>query len=365
VQKKKENSLSKLINFMRYFNEEKYLDANPDVKEAVNRGDYLNGRDHYKKFGEKENRSFEKINPNPGTSSNTFVECLPGVPLIESPFFKEFAKDVFDEETLAIAKELNNKGYVKIKLNDDEIDSLIDGIKNDFEGKYDWNAWKNNSLDSLRIQDAWKFDDRVKKIALNEKILLILKKLYGREPVPFQTLNFAVGTQQAFHTDQVHFSSIPEKFMCGVWVAFEDVDKNNGPLMYYPESHKWPFFYNENLGVSPLDTSHYPNYIKIWETLAKVYGAKPEYFYAKKGEALIWLSNLMHGGSPVIDKNRTRWSQVTHYFFENCVYTTPLINELGSGKVYFRDITNIKTNKLVKNILSGRVINKNIMDILK
>lgn len=307
---------------------------------------------------------FKKMKPL-RSSSDSFIQYLPGVPLIESPFFKEFSKDIFDKDTINIAEELNNKGYVKINLEDDELSNLMEGIKKDFLDKCDWQAWNNNSLDSLRIQDAWKFDERVKKIALNEKILVLLKKLYGREPVPFQTLNFPVGTQQAFHTDQVHFSSIPEKFMCGVWVAFEDVDENNGPLIYYPGSHKWPFFYNENLGVTPTDTSHYPNYIRVWQALAKVNNAKPEYFYAKKGEALIWLSNLMHGGSSVKDKNRTRWSQVTHYFFENCVYTTPLINELGSGKVYFRDITNIKTNKLVKNMLSGRVINKNLMNILK
>jgi len=39
------------------FDEEFYLDSNPDVKIAVSMGDYKSGRDHYEKFGCKENRA--------------------------------------------------------------------------------------------------------------------------------------------------------------------------------------------------------------------------------------------------------------------------------------------------------------------
>ncbi len=40
----------------------------------------------------------------------------------------------------------------------------------------------------------------------------------------------------------VHFNSIPQRFMCGVWVAMEDIAPDNGPLHYYPGSHKLPFY---------------------------------------------------------------------------------------------------------------------------
>ena len=33
---------------------------------------------------------------------------------------------------------------------------------------------------------------------------------------------------------------MPEGFMCGVWVALEDMDMDNGPLVYYPGSHQLP-----------------------------------------------------------------------------------------------------------------------------
>ena len=53
-------------------------------------------------------------------------------------------------------------------------------------------------------------------------------------------------------------------------------------------------------------------------------GAKPVHFLPKKGQALIWDANLLHGGAPQTDRSLTRHSQVTHYFFEGCSYFTPL-----------------------------------------
>lgn len=33
----------------------------------------------------------------------------------------------------------------------------------------------------------------------------------------------------------------------------EDVDENNGPLMYYPGSHRWPVYTNEHIGQCSAD----------------------------------------------------------------------------------------------------------------
>ena len=37
-------------------------------------------------------------------------------------------------------------------------------------------------------------------------------------------------------------------------------------------------------------------------------------------------ANLLHGGSRQLATQRTRHSQVTHYFFEGCRYYTPLLS---------------------------------------
>ena len=68
-----------------------------------------------------------------------------------------------------------------------------------------------------------------------------------------------------------------------------------------------------------------------------------------KGKALIWSANLLHGGEKIRTSGSTRHSQVTYYFFENCVYYTPLRSDATIDKLYIRKITNIATGQPVAN----------------
>lgn len=70
------------------------------------------------------------------------------------------------------------------------------------------------------------------------------------------------------------------------------------------------------------------------------------YLRCKKGQALIWLSNLLHGGAKQNDPNRTRWSQVTHYYFEGCTYWRPYASNLSTGDIFSFNPPNITTGKL-------------------
>ena len=54
----------------------------------------------------------------------------------------------------------------------------------------------------------------------------------------------------------------------------------------------------------------------------------------KKGQCLVWSANLLHGGSPHRDKGRTRHSQVTHYYFDDCQYYSPLSSYGGYRHLY-------------------------------
>ena len=180
--------------------------------------------------------------------------------------------------------------------------------------------------DGGRIQDGWKSSEAVKAIALAPPVLDLLRGVYEREPLPFQTLNFKVGTQQPAHSDTIHFNSEPPGFMCGVWTALEDIDMDNGPLVYYPGSHK---LREEKMGDAGLRASadDYPGYEEHIRGVIEREGLSPEYGTIKKGQALLWASNLLHGGAPQNDPGRTRLSQVTHYFFEGCDYYVPMLSE--------------------------------------
>jgi ectoine hydroxylase-related dioxygenase (phytanoyl-CoA dioxygenase family) len=210
-------------------------------------------------------------------------------------------------------------GYLIIKslIDHNTIDKIVDEI-------YEKHPKNKNSK---RIADAWKKFDSIGYLAFNKKIINILNHLYKKKPIPFQTLNFYLGTEQKLHSDQIHFSSVPEHFMCGVWIALEDISKDSGPLVYYPGSHKLPFYTMQRLKIEPGNYSEYEKKMEIkMEKKITELNLVPKYGTIKKGDIIIWHSNLLHGGSKRNDNNLTRKSIVIHYFFENCKYWTPLLS---------------------------------------
>jgi phytanoyl-CoA dioxygenase PhyH len=141
--------------------------------------------------------------------------------------------------------------------------------------------------------------------------------------------------------DSAHFQSDPAGLMCGIWVALEDMDMDNGPLFYYPGSHKLPLptwdevegemgetLKEEDYGSrNDFMRARNKQYEQYCQRLVERQGIEPEYGTIKKGQAVLWAPNLLHGGSPQRDSSRTRHSQVTHYFFEGCRVYTPMHSE--------------------------------------
>jgi hypothetical protein len=292
--------------------------------------------------------------------ADTFVNPLPGVPSVESPFFdKIFSKSNTDPEIMRIARGLREDGYAIIDFPDPDFDTVVASIKSDLTGGFNWERWRNYGYErgeGMRIQDAWRTNANVRRLASNEKVAELLTTLYGRQARPFQTLNFPVGTQQHYHTDSIHFSSMPERFMCGVWIALEDVSGDAGPLIYYPGSHKWPIYTNEHLGVcsaASIEPFNQSIYEPVWRALVDAYCPTPKTFTAKKGQALIWSANLLHGGVKQKDSRLTRWSQVNHYYFDGCAYYTPMHSDPAFGVIAFRTPLDINTGNQFKNQYSG------------
>lgn len=290
-------------------------------------------------------------------------ELLPGVPLVESPLFAQSLEnaDLTDTER-AIAAQLNERGYAVMDFPDPDFDERAERIKHSLAPRFaadfgDPEAPKN--VGECRVQDAWSFAPDVKAIAVNAHVLALLGKIYGRRAFPFQTLNFSVGTQQHLHSDSIHFSSIPERFMCGVWVALEDIHADAGPLTYLPGSHKWPILSNTMIGErgwQRASRSAQTPYERAWTALVEANGGPQETFLARKGQALIWAANLLHGGSQQIDGRLTRWSQVTHYYFADCLYYTPAFSDEPLGLLDLRMIRNIETGVVEPNRYLGSEI---------
>lgn len=205
-----------------------------------------------------------------------------------------------------------------------------------------------------RFQDAWQSCKGVRDIATHPRILEILKELYGREPIPFQTLNFVVGTEQKTHSDTIHFSSVNRQdLMCGVWIALEDITLNQGPLHYYEGSNLLPVEDYETLGLGGVVDA------PAWNNpyVGEIYGRYEQELYSrlrstdckykelsiKKGNAFIWSANLAHGGSKILERGSSRRSQVTHYYFDGVVPVTNMASIRSGGEFYIRNPINIRT----------------------
>jgi S-adenosylmethionine synthetase len=90
--------------------------------------------------------------------------------------------------------------------------------------------------------------------------------------------------------------------------------------------------------------------------MVKLHQAEPVQFHARKGQALIWAANLLHGGSKQLEPARSRWSLVTHYYFDDCAYYTPMFSDPVYGRTFFREPFDISTGKRMRSNYLGREI---------
>jgi ectoine hydroxylase-related dioxygenase (phytanoyl-CoA dioxygenase family) len=200
-----------------------------------------------------------------------------------------------------------------------------------------------------RIQDLWQRGPAVRALATLPDIMEPLEAYFGRRAIPFQTLNFKYGSQQEAHSDLIHFTPDPIHLMCGIWMALEDVHPDAGPLFYYKGSHTWPVLTMQDAGAPdtvPPDQAYSTHYVPAMAAQLAARAATPSLALVKKGQALIWSANLVHGGTPRHDNHSTRYSQVTHVFFEDSAYHTLMFERSGQRK--HRLPRNIRTGQLAR-----------------
>jgi ectoine hydroxylase-related dioxygenase (phytanoyl-CoA dioxygenase family) len=232
-------------------------------------------------------------------------------------------------------------GYVVIDLNltDAEVNGIVDDVQNilSLEDKtlqadhYQYNEWP-------RVFEGWKQSRNIAELCMHPKIIKSLEVLYGKKTFPFSTINFTGPSNQPLHSDVIHFHTVPERMMVGVWVALEDTSVENGTLQVVPGSHLWDLYDYEKLGLPHPDDiengekENYRWYEEFIENLVQVKGAETKPVAIKKGQAIIWEANLLHGGFAT-DTTKTRKVQAIHYFFEGCTkYYHPMFSRPSEGE---------------------------------
>ncbi len=68
----------------------------------------------------------------------------------------------------------------------------------------------------------------------------------------------------------------------------------------------------------------------------------------------MWAANLFHGGSAITDRGRTRHSQVTHYYFEDCLYYLPIASDPFVNRLCLREVVDIASGEFIPHRYRGR-----------
>ncbi len=271
-------------------------------------------------------------------------------PWVESDLFQDCIK-YKSKKYIKLAKKFNKDGYIilDLKLSKKEINKTIDDIS---KLARDESAKKNPKIyhynENPRIIEGYKKFQSIKRLCKNKKIIEILKYFYEKKPVAINSINFIKGTDQPLHSDYIHFSSMPHKYLSAAWIALEKTDEKNGPLIVAPGSHKFDLIDYSLFGLkTPTSMQELSKFYNIYENyiakLIKAKKIKSKTIKLKPGQAIIWSANLLHGGKKIIDRSRTRFSQVVHYHFEKCDFIyNPGFSNISEGKYALRDLNKLK-----------------------
>ena len=214
----------------------------------------------------------------------------------------------FEENGYAIIK--NYLSVQQVDAINDEIASLLNEKKIKFT---------NGNKIMFAIHSSKLLRNTGNDAALKE----LLSVLMNGNARLFQSINFLTGSEQDTHSDSIHMTTYPLGGLLGAWLALEDITEENGPLHYYPKSHKLPYYLNadyDNEGNSfLLGNKSYHDYEKMISEKIKEQSLTKINFFARKGDLLIWHANLFHGGDKHINKEKTRKSMVFHYFKEGAI----------------------------------------------
>ncbi len=259
-------------------------------------------------------------------SSKDFANLPPGdIPWMDKDIFVDEIKNKLEKtnfpnnikEAILTWKE---NGY--LKLNKFFSDEAVNSINNEIERLLC--EKKIEFTLGNKIMFANKKSELIRNITTNKKIIGILNFILGKKVIPFQTINFITGSQQYAHSDFIHMTTYPLGYLIAIWVALEDINETQGPLSYYPGSHKLPYLLNDGYerGGNVFTVGADSNYLKYEEKIEEIIQTKKlpkKIFTAKKGDVLVWHANLIHEGERITQKDSTRKSMVVHYFADDVI----------------------------------------------
>ncbi|GJH26024.1 phytanoyl-CoA dioxygenase family protein [Caballeronia novacaledonica] len=174
---------------------------------------------------------------------------------------------------------------------------------------------------SQRIEHLHYQYPSIRKLWLDARHRRYADLIFGASARPCQTLTYVFGSQQDAHSDLVHLTPFPAGYMCGTWIALQDVVPDSGELVVYPGSHRERRVYLAEANCKKVANGDWSEFGRTvcasWAEMLPKY--EPVVYRPEKGTVLIWHENLLHAGSGRNDKALERRSIVIHSFADGAV----------------------------------------------
>lgn len=167
-----------------------------------------------------------------------------------------------------------------------------------------------------KLLDLYAFSPAAREAAFAPAVARFLTLIFTGEVLLFQSLSFERGTEQGMHQDPAYVVVNSPRQLAASWIALEDIEAGSGELEYYEGSHRledWHFGEGRKHWIPQTDGGEvHQRFAASLHSRSKARGLPHRRFLAKKGDALIWHADLVHGGSKV-ETPGTRRSLVCHY----------------------------------------------------
>lgn len=150
----------------------------------------------------------------------------------------------------------------------------------------------------------------------------VLNSLIGDVVGVHLALTGWVSTERNWHQDTYLNPDYLWSHYLAAWIALDDVSLDSGPFEFVDGSHNWPALRRDRLfrylSAEQRQSSDWPTFTqghvaRVCEEEMERRGVKISKYVPKKGDVLIWHSNLLHRGSAPTNPDALRKSLICHY----------------------------------------------------
>ena len=320
-----------------WFNTSFYLDRYPDVAEAD-----TNPLLHYIYSGEEEGRiTSSKQIPNGITAADWHgtINWIDKEDADVEAYVSGLAEQP-DYDLASKLQEWKTSGVVIFRnvADPDLIDKIVKDLDHTLDNNHrydirvDGNTIKPEPLlhqvtrteieeRNLKLVDFHEYSYNAALLAMQPTVVSFLRHIFQETPSLLQSLTFKRGSEQDLHQDFPYvYRQMEIAKMAACWFPLEDIVEASGPLEYYLGSHKtreFGFFDWGHGFINQYDRYHSQDksleYTRFLNDRIRDLGLKRRKFLASKGDVLLWHAALVHGGTRIQARERTRKSFVCHY----------------------------------------------------